>query len=86
MPRRDGSGPMGQGSMTGRGAGVCTGASGYGNGTGFGRGAFGCRRGFGFQGAAVNNVAGFSTEAQLAQEKTVLEKRLEIINEQLKEK
>jgi len=27
MPRRNGTGPMGAGSMTGRGLGLCTGAS-----------------------------------------------------------
>ncbi|NLY09691.1 MAG: DUF5320 domain-containing protein, partial [Tissierellia bacterium] len=27
MPRRDGTGPMGAGSMTGRGFGLCTGAN-----------------------------------------------------------
>lgn len=39
MPRGDGTGPMGMGAMTGRGAGYCTGAvsRGYG-GFGFGRG------------------------------------------------
>lgn len=41
MPRGDGSGPMGMGPMTGRGAGTCAGAvnPGYANaGCGFGRG------------------------------------------------
>lgn len=38
MPRGDGTGPMGMGAMTGRGAGYCAGAvEGYGN-AGFGRG------------------------------------------------
>lgn len=36
MPRRDGTGPMGMGPMTGRGFGPCCG--GYGWGRGFGRG------------------------------------------------
>ena len=36
MPRRDGTGPMGQGSMTGRGMGLCGG--GFRRGMGFGRG------------------------------------------------
>lgn len=50
MPRRDGSGPMGAGALTGRGLGNCTGAKlakyGVGLGTGLGLG-LACRRGFG---------------------------------------
>ena len=58
MPRRDGTGPMGTGSMTGKGYGLCTSAnaarygvglemgSGPGPGPGPGPG-LGCRRGFG---------------------------------------
>jgi len=48
MPRRDGTGPMGMGSMTGQGTGLCAGfaASGYANSTEYSIG-FGCRRGFG---------------------------------------
>ncbi len=41
MPRGDGTGPMGQGSMTGRGAGFCAGSAAPGfasSGLGFGRG------------------------------------------------
>ena len=47
MPRGDGTGPMGMGSMTGRGAGICAGyaASGYENPIGYGCG-FGGGRGF----------------------------------------
>lgn len=50
MPRRDGTGPMGAGSMTGRGLGLCTGANvvKYGAGLGMGLGlGLACRRGFG---------------------------------------
>lgn len=60
MPRRDGTGPMGAGAMTGRKLGVCTGVNepfyerglgrgcGRGWGRGFGRGmGLGLRRGFG---------------------------------------
>ncbi len=54
MPRGDGTGPMGMGPMTGRGAGFCAGygAPGYANAgwgpaRGFGRG-FGRGRGFGW--------------------------------------
>lgn len=61
MPRGDGTGPMGMGAMTGRGAGYCAGAvqAGYGT-AGFGRGlgrrfgaawgGFGFRRGGGLPG------------------------------------
>lgn len=90
MPRRDGTGPMGRGSMTGRGLGVCTGvnAGGYGRGMGLGLGLGfrGCRRGFGFGGVAVNNVAAASDKEYLAEQKDLLEKRLELINKQLEEK
>lgn len=41
MPGMNGTGPMGQGPMTGRGMGVC---QGYGLGKGIGQG-LGCRRG-----------------------------------------
>jgi len=55
MPGGDGTGPLGQGSMTGRGLGYCVGYTnpgfvlgrGYGRGLGFGRGSgrgFGVRR------------------------------------------
>ena len=50
MARRDGSGPMGQGPLTGRGMGYCAGevvGRPYGRGTGYGRGA-GYPRGAGF--------------------------------------
>ncbi|NCD10664.1 MAG: hypothetical protein EOL98_14885 [Negativicutes bacterium] len=90
MPRRDGTGPMGRGSMTGRGLGVCTGvnASGFGRGMGMGLGLGlrGCRRGFGFGGVTVNNVAGNSDKEYLAEQKDLLEKRLELISKQLEEK
>ena len=90
MPRRDGTGPMGRGSMTGRGFGVCTGvnASGFGRGMGMGLGLGfrGCRRGFGFSGVTVNNVASTSDKECLAEQKDLLEKRLELINKQLEEK
>ena len=47
MPRGDGTGPMGMGRMTGRGAGYCAGVAipGYTNSVGF-AGGFGCGRGF----------------------------------------
>jgi hypothetical protein len=69
MPRGDGTGPMGMGSMTGRGAGYCAGFGqpgymtpgpgrvigfGRGYGRGFGRGFGG--RGWGFRGAGFRNA------------------------------
>ncbi len=87
MPGRDGTGPLGQGSMTGRGAGNCAGTDvsgsgnmpqgrgrgkGIGRGYGFGRGM--CR-GLGWMGAvAAGGLLAhtlFST-ASKADEKTVL--------------
>ncbi len=72
MPRRDGTGPMGAGSMTGRGLGFCTGANAVGYGAGFGMGlGLACRCGFGGgfrRGFAVNQI---------------LQNRLEVIDMQL---
>ena len=48
MPFLDGTGPLGQGPMTGRGMGRCTGAVGRGYGPVTGRGWFGRGRGVGF--------------------------------------
>ena len=48
MPRGDGTGPVGNGSMTGRGAGFCAGVGMSGATSAMGRFAsFGCRRGSG---------------------------------------
>ena len=48
MPRRDGTGPMGAGTMTGHGLGFCTGKNAVKRGAGLGLGlGFACRRGFG---------------------------------------
>jgi len=55
MPRGDGTGPVGRGAMTGRGAGYCAGSGmpgfanpipGRGLGAGFGGGGRGCRNGY----------------------------------------
>ena len=93
MPRRDGSGPQGQGPLTGRGLGNCTGvqntAYGYGRGygmgmgLGMGRGA-GCGRGFGrFYAAAPAPFAYASDKDFLTAQREILKNRLEIINSQL---
>lgn len=53
MPRRDGTGPMVAGTMTGRTLGLCTGANAVRYGAGFGMGlGLACRRGF-----AVNDIS-----------------------------
>jgi hypothetical protein len=76
MPGRDGTGPLGDGAMTGRGLGVCGSVSSliYGRGLGLGRG-LNCRR-------VINPVYADSKEA-LTEQKAVLEARLEAINNQL---
>ena len=89
MPRMDGTGPMGAGSMTGRGLGVCTGANvdryGSGRGMGFGLG-LACRRGFGRgfgRGFAVNQTSSKTQKELLQDQKAVLQDRLEVIDKQL---
>ena len=86
MPRRDGTGPMGAGSMTGRGLGFCTGANAvkYGAGLGMGLGlGLACRRGFG-RGFAINQTSSKTQKERLNEQKTMLQNRLEVIVEQLK--
>ncbi|WP_311836381.1 DUF5320 domain-containing protein [Clostridium tyrobutyricum] len=53
MPRRDGTGPIDAGSMTGRGLGLSTGANAVRYGAGLG---LACRRGFG-SGFAINQTS-----------------------------
>lgn len=76
MPGRDGTGPLGQGAMTGQRSGMCISGSRslYGRGLGLGRG-LNCRR-------AITPVYADSKEA-LTEQKAVLEARLEAINKQL---
>lgn len=99
MARRDGTGPMGAGTMTGRGLGYCIGeneiryGAGLRMGSGFGRPA--CRRDF-VSGFRDGYGRGFRREHYLYQdfsreskdllqdEKELLQSRLEIIDEQLK--
>ncbi len=85
MPRRDGTGPMGSGSMTGRGLGLCTGVNAvkYGAGLGMGLGlGFACRRGFG-RGFAFNQTSSKTQKELLNEQKTMLQDRLEVIDKQL---
>ncbi len=87
MPKVDGTGPMGRGSMNGRGLGFCTGANAFKFGAGFGPGlGFGCRRGFGRGFGGYFNVdQSFSlTEKEMLQnQKDMLQSRLEDIDKQL---
>lgn len=87
MPRMDGRGPMGAGSMTGRGLGFCTGTNvmKYGTGLGIGLG-LACRRGFGRgfrRSLAINKYSGKSDKDLLEQQKELLHSRLEAIEKQL---
>lgn len=89
MPRRDGTGPMGAGSMTGRGLRLHPGAKtvkqGAGLGLGFGLG-FACRHGFGRRSGrcVVANHASSKTQKELLQEqRDALKNRLEVIEKHL---
>jgi len=91
MPGRDGSGPMGQGSRSGRGLGICTGINADRYGAGFGRGVgrffgigFFCRKGSNFR--RNMNIAPISkqkTKEILTEQKEILQKELDLINQQL---
>ncbi|MBP7331838.1 MAG: DUF5320 domain-containing protein [Firmicutes bacterium] len=89
MPRGDGTGPMGAGSMTGRGMGICAGADAvkYGAGRGMGPGqGHACRRGFGRgfgRGFAVDQTSAKTQKELLEEQKTMLQERLGAIDKQL---
>jgi len=86
MPGKNGTGPFGEGPMTGRGYGFCTG-----NGlrTKLRRGlGYGCRRGFGNGYYRQSNSAISSNTSQhslenLIEQKRLLEKRIQEINNSL---
>ena len=88
MPFGDGTGPFGQGPMTGRGLGYCGGdgnpgrfqGRGGGMGRGFGRG-FGRGLGRGFGRGYGFGWAGFNAPYD---EKTALENRMKFLEEELK--
>lgn len=78
MPGRDGTGPNGMGTRTGKGMGFCdinkvvVGAI----------GGLGCRRGFGRNN--FNNKINLENQKDLLmQQKTILENRLNLVNNQL---
>ncbi len=91
MPRRDGTGPMGAGSMTGRGFGLCSGTKAvkYGVGMGMGLGlGLACRRGFGRgfgRGFAAIRTDSKSQRELLQEQQSLLQNRLSVINKQLKD-
>ena len=80
MPRRDGTGPMGVGPMTGRGLGICTGinAAGFGEGPGMGLGLsrrWGLGRGFG-RGFVAAETSSKTQKELLEEQRDLLQKRL----------
>ena len=83
MPRRDGTGPIGMGSMTGRGMCLCNTAKALGTIGGLGLGlGLGCRRGLRRNG--FNNTINSGNQKELLDEqKAILENRLNLINNQL---
>lgn len=89
MPGRDGTGPMGAGSMTGRGAGLCTGANAVKCGAGLGLGlglGLACRYGFGRSFGrcfAVNQNSSKTQKELLQEQKDALQSRLIGIDKQL---
>lgn len=78
MPGRNGTGPLGQGAMTGRGLGVCTGAN-----VGLcGMRGLGMRRGYSATGNPAY-AAGLAQKDILNEQKAILENQLEAIRKRL---
>jgi len=97
MPNQDGTGPMGQGPLTGRGLGPCgrglargrVFARGFGAGRGFARG-FGTGRGFGWrfaQGATIpaQPLPAEQVELSKSEQRKVLKAELEELKQEEKE-
>lgn len=84
MPFGDGTGPLGEGPMTGRGLGYCAGYNtpGYTKGVPMGRG-FGFGRGLGFGWRRLFPLT--RAPATQNQERAVLEDQLKALEEQIKE-
>ncbi len=89
MPRRDGTGPMGMGQMTGRGLGFC-GNRFYGRrncyGTGFGRGGFGPGYGAGYgygYGPGYFGRQDMTEKEFLEKQKEMLKSQIDIIEREL---
>ena len=94
MPRGDGTGPMGNGPMTGRGAGFCAGVGMPGAASAFGRfGGFGCRRGVGggMRGAGMQARNRFMAQpygevgVTTANEKDLLSRQMNALETQLRQ-
>ncbi|WP_053957076.1 DUF5320 domain-containing protein [Inediibacterium massiliense] len=77
MPRRDGTGPMGMGSKTGRGMGFCNVSKSANIMGGLGLG-LGCRKGFKRSGLSTMNQKDL-----LMEQKEILKSRLNVIDNQL---
>ncbi|MHB1454618.1 MAG: DUF5320 domain-containing protein [Saccharofermentanales bacterium] len=85
MPRRDGTGPMGQGSMTGRGLGLCIGSNAARTGAGLGLG-LGCRRGYGRgynRSVNVDQTSAMTQKELLQNQRDLLLSRIDVISKQL---
>lgn len=83
MPRRDGTGPMGMGSMAGRSMGFCNVDKVAGANGGLG---LGCRKGFrrGLGRNGFNNTINAENQKDfIMKEKAILENRLNLLNNQL---
>ncbi|MGH4117376.1 DUF5320 domain-containing protein [Clostridium sp.] len=83
MARRDGTGPMGMGSNTGRGMGFCNVTNAVGGTRGLGMGLNSGRRGGLGMNGFNNSINPINQKDLLAQEKINLENRLNLINNQL---
>ena len=93
MSGRNGTGPMGQGAMSGRGLGYCTGVNAggvfgagmgrsFGCGMGCGKGlGYGFKRGFGEP--YVGQFSGLTQKDMLTEQRELLKRRLDAINKQL---
>ncbi|NLH01345.1 MAG: DUF5320 domain-containing protein [Clostridiales bacterium] len=83
MPRRDGTGPMGAGPISGSGLGLCKYADDIKSGQKLGLGlGFACRCGFG-RGFASNQRSFKTKKELLMEQRNVLKNRLDIIDKQL---
>ncbi len=94
MPRGDGTGPMGNGPMTDRGAGFCAGFAGPSAASAVERfGGFGCRRGLGggMRGAGMQARNRFMAQqygevgAATANEKELLSRQMNALETQLQQ-
>jgi uncharacterized protein DUF5320 len=99
MPRRDGTGPMGMGSKTGKGAGFCTVSAtnenleslgcgfGFGKGRGYRRMLFASglpkREGFGYQNETEALAWGVGEKELLKRQASLLENQLNEVNKRL---